>query len=399
VRSSSSFARTFLRGTLAITVVAALASCGSRTGLFGPEPDDIVDASADVQGVDASIDGRPDGQPDAPFDVKLDAPVDGPLVCVPGTFNFTLATPQLMFVLDRSGSMAYSLTTNTPPPPNQPTRWIALRDALQQSISSFSSSLAMGARFYPIANANAADPVSACSQDPGVGIPPALNNAQNILNVFNQSSPVGGTPTAIALQLAVSQISSSRAIARAMVLATDGAPNCNAALNGQTCTCTSTTPAGCTGGVNGSTNCLDDTRTVQTISDTFNNKKIPVFVVGIGVTQSFGNVLDKMAVAGGRARTGTPKYYQADTPQDLVAAFTVVRDSVAKCTYITPSAPDDADAISVVIGGKQIIRDKTHVNGWDWVDQAYGQLQLYGSACDQATAVNVSGTIGCKGDE
>jgi hypothetical protein len=216
--------------------------------------------------------------------------------------------------------------------------------------------------------------------------------------VFNQTSPVGGTPTAVGLQLAAQQISSSRAVARAIVVATDGAPNCNLGLNAATCTCTSTNPGACTPAT-GSTSCLDDTRTIKTIGDIFTTRKIPVYVVGIGVTGGFASTLDSMAVAGGRPRAGSPKYYAADTPAEMTAAFTVVRDSVAKCSYITPSSPQDPNAIAVVIAGKTIVRDPNHIDGWDWIDQAYGHLQLFGSACTQATPSNVSGTITCNEPE
>src|SRR5262249_26364179 len=117
--------------------------------------------------------------------------------------------------------------------------------------------------------------------------------------------------------------------------------------------------------------------------------------IGIGVTGSFASTLDAMAVAGGRPRVGSPKYYAADTPAELTDAFTVVRDSVAKCSYITPSSPKDPDAITVEIDGKLLVRDPSHVDGWDWIDQAYGPLQLFGTACATATAANVAGTVTC----
>lgn len=384
-----------------VFVLAALfaASCGSRTGLFGPEPDpQLVDASIDAT-TDASLDAPRDVTPDATVDAQLDAPSDAPIACVPGTFGFTLARPQLMFVIDRSGSMAFALDTNDPPPVGAPSRWTALRDALSTTLLPLSTEIAMGARFFPRANPDVFDIDEACGQDPGLGLPPLLANAPAILNVFNQSTPRGGTPTAQAIDLAAQQLSQNRALSRVMVLATDGAPNCNGALNAQTCTCTAQDPSSCRNSPTGSYNCLNDTATVTAITNVFNNRKIPVYVVGIGVLSPFGSVLDAMAVAGGRPRAGTPRYLPADTPQDLTAAFEVVKDSVARCTYITPSAPDDPDAITVQIGGVTIPRDPTKADGWDWIDKDFGHLQLFGAACTGATAVNVSGEIACRGDE
>lgn len=382
-----------LHGAVVFTVLATIASCGSRTGLFGPDLSELIDADIDLP--DATVDARRDARADAPTDAPIDV-IDEPVGCIPGKFTFTLATPQLMFVLDRSGSMNFLLNTNVEAPPGQPSRWTVLASSLSQTITPFSNQIAMGARFFPVASADPFDPVIACMQDPpSAGIPPALDNVAAILDVFAKTTPVGGTPSATALQQAAQQLSSSRAVARAMVIATDGAPNCNAALDPRTCTCTSTDPSACRRSGADGTNCLDDTRTVMTIRNIFDVRKIPVYVIGIGVIGGFATTLDAMSVAGGRPRTASPRYFPAETPAELTSAFTVVRDSVAKCSYITPSSPQDPNAIAVDINGMLVMRDPTHTDGWDWIDQEYGHLQLFGPACDQASPTNVSGTVTC----
>ena len=355
---------------------AAVTSCGSRTGLFVPDPG----PDAQIR-VDRAAPPIPDAQAEDVADVS-----EEPLPCIPGTFTFRLASPQLMFVVDRSGSMDYALGSDTSPGPGEQSRWRALASALSQTITPFSDQIAMGARFFPVYNS-----LLSCGQDPpSNAILPALGNAPAILDVFATTAPLGATPTADALEQAALEVSSSRAVARAMVVATDGAPNCNEQLDKNTCVCTSGPPC--------QTNdaCLDDARTVKTIAGIFETRKIPVYVIGIGAaTGTFARTLDAMAVAGGRPRTATPRYYPADTPGALTGAFTVIRDSVGKCSYITPSSPQDPDAVSVVVDGKNIPRDPSHVDGWDWIDQAFGHLQLFGTACDAATPTNVSGTVTC----
>ena len=384
--------RHLLHGAIVCTVLGAVASCGSRTGLFGPELSELVDGAVDIPDVRPDRDGRADAPVDAPIDV-----IEEPLGCVPGTFAFTLATPQLMFVLDRSGSMNWTLTGTTHAPFGQ-ARWNVLEDSLMHVITPFSDEIAMGARFFPAVNATGFEPFACIQDTPARAISPALGNAGKILDVFQSSVPNGGTPTAVALQHAAQDISSSRAVARAMVVATDGAPNCNGALDGATCACTGAGPNDCSS-QSGGTNCLDNVRTVQTITDIFANRKIPVYVIGIGVIRGFGSTLDAMAVAGGRPRNTSPRYYPAETPAEMTAAFTAVRDSVAKCSYITPSSPVDPNAITVEINGVSVVRDPTHSDGWDWLDQDFGHLQLFGSACALATPSNVSGTITCDGPE
>ncbi|HEY8077049.1 MAG TPA: hypothetical protein VIF62_23140 [Labilithrix sp.] len=392
MKSLSWASRRALFGAATFTAFAALAACGSRTGLFGPDLTDLVDAEADVNGI-----GNGEGGLDSGKDTSVDAPIDGPIPCMPGTFDFQLATAQLMFVLDRSGSMAFGLGSDTPPTPPLPTRWRALHDALSGAIVPFDNQIQMGAKFFPEATADQFDPVGACLLMSGVGISPALGNANAILNTFNTTSPKGGTPTALAITYAGQFLAAARGVARTMVVATDGAPNCNGSLNGRTCQCTVTPASQCVDDPQGGYDCLDDNATVGAITDLFQNRKIPVYVVGIG-GGSFAGVLDSMAVAGGRANSTEPKYLPGDTPAQMQTAFSTVRDSVAKCTYLTPSAPTDPDSIIVDVAGVPVARDTTHVNGWDWSDQEYGVLELFGDACNTATAMNVSGTITCRDD-
>jgi hypothetical protein len=387
-RSLSS--RVALASCLATTLVA-LASCGSRTGLWGS---DVVGA-------------LPDGSvlPEASL---VDAPLDGQVTCTPGRFVFEVATAQLMFVLDRSGSMAFSLDGQRPDPrgnlpPGVLSRWDTLRDALSTTITPFDSALAMGAKFYPeVALPGPSLPDEACRTDLGVGIAPARGNTRAILDVFDTTSPNGGTPTAEAVRLAAEYLKDTRSVARTMILATDGAPNCNGGLDPTSCVCTAAS-GNCNGGNGGEFNCLDDGRTISAVRDIFQTLKIPVYVIGIGSTErpAFLQVLDDMAVAGGRPRPTAPFHYNVQTSAEMKAAFSAISDSIAKCTYLTPSAPTDPNAISVEINGKSIPRDTTQTNGWNWVDQAFGTLAFFGPACAAATAstttvTSITGVVRCQ---
>ena len=372
---------------IAAGVTVAMVSCGSRTGLFGPEGDFFSgDATAD-----ASATG--------------DAADAGPLPCVPGRVTFELALTQLMFVIDRSGSMRFTLGGVQEAPRNR-WRWTVLQNALRRTITTFDDQIAMGAKFFPevLTNRDLVDSERACRTDTGVGIAPSRGNAQTILDVFDSTDPLGGTPTAEAVRQAAQFLTQRRSVARTMVLATDGAPNCNGALDARTCICTSA------GGADdckdtptrGRYSCLDDGRTVATIRDTAEKQKIPVYVIGIGSTErpELLQVLDAMAIAGGRPRSTTPRHYNVQSEDDLTNALETIRDSVAKCTYLTPSAPNDPDMITVEIDGVVIGRDQTKTNGWDWVDQGFGELAFFGEACAKAQGAGgapavVSGVVSC----
>lgn len=373
-----------MRALLPIAVaglVVAAASCGSRTGLF-------VDARDTV-------------------DAAPDAPLDGAVPCTPGTFDFDLAVTQLMFVLDRSGSMRFDLQGNA----NQPRsswRWTLLQDALAQTILPFDDQLAMGAKFFPEPDVtDSQSAVEACRIQSGVGIAPVRGNARTILDAFTPD-PLGGTPTSDAVRFAAQFLSTSRSVARTIVLATDGAPNCNGEVSTSACICTSRdalTGLPSCGGRSGAYSCLDDVRTIDTIRGIAEQQKIPVYVIGLGNdSATFRDTLDAMAVAGGRPRTTTPRHYSVQSPGDLTTALASIRDTVARCTYLTPSAPTDPDGIIVRIGGRTIRRDPSQTNGWDWIDQTFGSLVLFGDACAEAQGSDagtvqpapVSGQVTCN---
>ncbi|MBX3202658.1 MAG: VWA domain-containing protein [Labilithrix sp.] len=369
---------------IAAGLTAAMLSCGSRTGLFGPDSDDFFTGDATI--------------PDAGV---ADAPDDGPVQCIPGRFGFELALTQLMFVLDRSGSMRFSLG-GAPDVPRSRWRWTVLQNALRRTITTFDDEIAMGAKFFPEALpfGSSVGAERACRTDTGVGIAPARGNAQAIVSAFDLTEPLGGTPTSEAVRLATQFLTDRRSVARTMVLATDGAPNCNGDLDRRTCVCTST--QSCREASEGAYSCLDDARTLASIRDTAENRKIPVYVIGIGSTErpEFLDVLDQMAIAGGRPRATAPRHYNVQSENDLTEALTTIRDAVAKCTYLTPSAPNDPDNITVEIDGVLIPRDQTKTNGWDWVDRSYGELAFFGEACAKAQGSGglpaaVSGVVTC----
>jgi hypothetical protein len=360
-------------------ITLGVVSCGSRTGLFGPGVDDGV--------LGPTVDAGPD------------ADLDGAVPCVPGRFNFELALTQLMFVIDRSGSMDFTLDGQLG---GRPSRWTLLRDALEQTLPTFDQQIAMGAKFYPeLPRSNGSE--ESCRTDPGVALAPARGNARAIVDNFARPLPRGGTPTSEAVRVAAQYLTRSRGVARTIVLATDGAPNCNGALDARSCICTSAS-AGiqCDQATNGRFSCLDDGRTIETIRSIATDQKIPVFVIGIGSTEkpAFLRVLDEMAIAGGRPRATAPRHYNVQSPSDLTNALTTIRDSVAKCTYLTPSAPKNPDLITVEINGVVIPRDPAKINGWDWIDQAFGWLGFFGDACEAAQgntpkASTVSGVVNC----
>ncbi|MEZ4410336.1 MAG: vWA domain-containing protein [Polyangiales bacterium] len=376
--------RPFLRGALSATALSLAAlGCGAKTGLLVPDVVAVDDATVDVADVT-----------DAP-DV-----VDRPVVrgCVPGQFQLLGRAADLVLVIDRSGSMNQGLGGA-----RGTSRWRLLRDALAATLPVYQDTINVGALFYP--EDGAASRSAACTfpNVPEVDVSPARGNAPRVLQVFDDTRPGGATPTASALLRAYTWIvrHPDPLRARYIVLATDGGPNCNTALDARTCVCVGG-GRGCRGDA---TQCLDDLRAVDTVRQIAGNAvaQVPTYVLGISGDDdpAYEATLTSMAIAGGRpnrSASGAPTYYDARQPEDLSRAFRAIQNAIARCTFIAPTRPADTDVVTLTMNGATIARDTTRSSGWDWTDRAAGEITLFGAACPASDAppAPVTATVECR---
>jgi hypothetical protein len=291
------------------------------------------------------------------------------LVCTPGRLRLERARPMVMMVLDRSGSMAKPLGATLD------NRWQILTRALATTMPSVDETMEIGALLFP-AGATAE---LECGVPSAPELSPALGNVARLIERMRTERPAGGTPTADALDASSLALSSRRATraARAMVLATDGAPSCNKSLDldPRTCRCTL---ASCERRPDA---CLDDART-NAVLEWHAKRGLPTYVIGIaaGAPGSFPDVLDAMAIAGGRPKTsGGHRFYGADSEVELNAALVAIRDQVGVCEFLTTSVPDAYGSVTILVDG-------VPADGWRWIDQPNGHLELTGDACTRAAA-------------
>jgi hypothetical protein len=345
-----------------IVVVLALScalGCGARTGLL------VEDTS-----VDASI---PEAAPDV---ADVSAIPDGMVTCVPGEFALERFEVDLMLVLDRSSSMEDNIDGSSFPP----RKWDDLHDALASTLPAIDSMVNIGAYAFPERFQGTID--HPCSISSSLDLSPGLGQAGDVLALLTNTDPNGGTPTNAAIHLVgdllVPRV--SRARTEVIVLATDGGPDCSAALDPTTCTCVDPSLAVCT-----TDDCLDNVRTTTTIAS-YAARGVPTFIIGLdsATLPAERAALSEMAIAGGRPNTasGQPAYYSAEQVSEVNAAFASITRSIAQCALATPSRPSDPSAIEVQIDGVTIPMDPTHMNGWDWNDPSFGQIALFGPACD-----------------
>lgn len=355
------------RSAAAIVAIACAASCGARSELQAQ----TATASGAGGGAGAGGDGGAGGM----------------VACMTGTVTLSRANPAVMFVIDSSGSMEGQLGQSS----GKQSRWAILTQALSATLPPVDDSMEIGALIYPT-GASAQGDLS-CAVPAAPALMPAVGNVASLIAQMSVTSPSGGTPTADAITAAAKALSGVHAAttARSLVLATDGGPNCNEALDVDDCECVVTS-----NGCNKSTMCLDDTRTIQRIAG-YQEKGLPTYVIGIQEQgdAEFTDVLNAMADAGGRPKAGsTQHYYAASSAEELESALAAIRDQVGLCTFLISSVPDEGGSISVQLGDAVLPYDPQGMDGWMWGNKDNGEVVLVGSACASATASPTATLVG-----
>jgi hypothetical protein len=375
------------RNHLVALACALSLSCGAKTGLL------IPDAS---RGPDAGMDAGPDAGPDSG-------------VCQPRPVALVRRGAQVMFVVDRSSSMADTFDGRDPEP-GELRRWDLVGQVLGQVLGDADPLLEVGAKFYPRALPEVImTPEEACSVDTGIDLSPNRGNVPAFLDIFATTEPRGGTPTALGLGEVRDFFASRPApgVPRFVILATDGGPNCNpdTGIPHTVCLCTGQ-PEDCSSDATfGPFNCIDEMRTLEVIESIFTDNNIPVYVIGIldPTRPDLADVLDQMADAGGRPREvpGERRFYSAAEPDDLRAAVTTITESIARCVFRVDPVPGPLDRVELRIDDILIPRDPGRIEGWDFTSEGRSELTLFGGACERVTRTGgeVSAEIECIEEE
>jgi hypothetical protein len=292
--------------------------------------------------------------------------------------NLSSSRAEIILVVDRSGSMGDTGADGV-------VKWVAMRNSMRTVLPRVQATVSMGLLAYPRVQAAGPQPLSvACGLPNAVDVAPAFNNSAAVLAVLTNTNPGGATPTNDALTAAAAYFDATpdEVGRRFLVLATDGGPNCNAALDGRTCRCVGT---GCNDARDptASASCLDDARTIATLRAVA-ARGVPTFVIGLPGAENFADVLNAMAVAGGRPREATPRYYTAANATQLTTAISTITSGITDCRFELAEAPPDPDEVDVRLGGTRLGRDVRHANGWDWdPDSMHRAIVFYGATCDR----------------
>lgn len=307
--------------------------------------------------------------PDAGRDAGADA---GP-TCSPRDVSVIPAIGvEVIFLVDRSGSMARAFD-GTPADPGELTRWDILRDGMGSVLAALDPSVHVGAKFFPSQTGIAI--MDVCRIDPGLDVPLAPRAGPRIVDEFDRWPPRGGTPTFGALGEAADAFvaSGETTSARFVVVATDGAPECEL--------------------LGGPERLLEEVARVRL------ELGIDVYVLGIASRGSEIEFLDQLAIAGGRARPPTEerRFYDARDEALVGELLREITSILVQCEFLVPDPPELDAAIEIRVDGVPVAMDPTRVEGWDWVSEDRTRFSLFGSACDRfADGAGVTLTVVCR---
>ncbi|MFK7987546.1 MAG: MopE-related protein [Sandaracinaceae bacterium] len=306
-------------------------------------------------GVDEDCDGL----------VDCDDPECEGMCCEPWmeTVPVVPAEGEILFAVDRSGSMDWLAEGSAR------TRWVELTDAMG-TVLPMLTDLHMGLWTFPEQDGTSESLNCDIATTPDVGL--ALGTGSAISSRLVAADPrAGDTPTPQCLSATdtyLSGLSTSRE--RFVVLATDGLPEPN---------CGSTVPA-----------------TVAAIS-ALRSAGIDTFVLGIVGPDNTGDTsgipalragLNEMADAGGRARSGSIRYYEAGDTASFTSALEDIIASATNCNFTLASTPPRPGDLEVRFDGSLVPASGYTLTGRDLVFTGAYCSQIQTGVVTTVTASN-----------
>lgn len=284
--------------------------------------------------------------------------------------------PVLFIVQDKSGSMAKAPDGSTATAAN-PSKWSIAQQVVPSLATNFSNRFRFGAAMFP-------RDTTTFNCSTGTVVTPIADTTTGITSAYAAAVPGGGTPTAASLQAVRSHLAGQGLTTPAYVLLiTDGLPNCNTALDANSCSPTTPgcgpTPAASTCAL-GSKDCLDSNATVTAAQQLF-AAGVKVFVVGFDTTLTAGNnkaVLDAIASAG-----GTGSAYVASNQAQLTSTLNTIAVNTTTCCKNVCTA---GAAVCNGAGQQQHCQMDTSLGCTTWVTQQCAA----GSSCSNGSCQTCS---------
>ena len=250
--------------------------------------------------------------------------------CGSNSFAANNLPPDLLIVLDRSGSMDEDSTgASCKGGCGANSKWTQMTTAINQVVSSTQAKVRWGLKLFASTGGS-----GACTVDGNAEVPVGPMNASAIAAAIASTMPGSSTPTRAAETQAATYLTGvTEPNPKYILLATDGLPNCKAG---------------------GGASDKDDTAAIAAVA-TVAGMGIPTFVIGIATNGTADGTLNMMAVNGGHPRAATPAYYPVATTSDLTAALMEIQSMVAlPCQFQLGGVPSNLAGVSVLVGGQVV---------------------------------------------
>jgi hypothetical protein len=333
--------------------IVALFSCGSPGTVGDPPSSSAAGGSAGVNiDINAGTIGSQGGTAGGSSGSNTD-PGSTAGTCGTTTADTTRALADVLIVLDRTESMNQSMSANSscdPTDPNCTSRLTAVVPAVGDVVSK-NTDIHWGLELYTTPGGGS------CVVAKAPQVPVAADSGPAIKAVLDAITTESSTPTALALTVATDYLKTvNDGNSKAILLATDGEPNCANGRSGSS-------------DLPGATNAA-----AAALAAGF-----PVYVIGIGPSVSN---LDALAKAG-----GTTNYYPATSTAELGAALSAIAKTVSNtCTFKAATRPPDKNLVYVYVDKGFVA--KNDANGWvfDPADPTFSTITLTGSYCTDLLA-------------
>lgn len=290
--------------------------------------------------------------------------------------------PLLYFVVDTSGSMQEPIGGET--------KYALLERAATDVVESLGALIRVGAATFPSGDAGCIPGKEVMA--PQDGDPDGTTRTVAAFKKAIHRTPAGGTPTAATLAALRPHFSKPTEGdgPSAIILITDGGPNCNPSLQCGPEDCMLNIEGACPGPQSCCSDddmlfCLDRGAALSAIAS-FREVNTLVYVVGLALNPAYDGLMSQMALAGGTARSTAPYYYPAADASELSERLREIAGSLVSCTFVLAEPPEDPSLLNVYFGNEVVPFDPQ--DGWQWRDER--TIEAVGGACQQLKQGNVN---------
>ena len=381
-------------------------------------PNQVCTYDSDCATANCSVNGGciPAGKCAAKGDCSPAETCDASWVCVGAgncggsSFGATLVEPNMLIVLDGSGSMTENDIALSPPETGNETRWQAAKDAIASVLADNVGRVRFGLSMFPY---NEGITNSCASGQINVAVNDGTQNQIN--NTLATTVPYGGTSSSTPTRVTLNTIAANTAgfgladptRGNYVLLVTDGEPNCETGCGRRDANCA---PSRVNGAINALYNLTPSIKTfviglhIDPVSDSLNCDAVYGRTASPQCTASLGSCTTGSPPTCTCSGTSTAACYApANDLKTLKDNFKAIAGQVLSCSYALASVPPDTGLLYVYAHDpascsppSSCLINQDAANGWTY-DPATNQLNFHGSACTnvQSGAFTASVVYGC----